>query len=100
MFELSKQLRAAVQLIGDRQSDIARGAGIQPATLSRFLSGQSGLSSDSIDRLCKYLGIVVVSLREWQRRDRVYKSWRAGTLQPVTRGTSSASIGGKDGNAR
>jgi plasmid maintenance system antidote protein VapI len=81
-FSLSDQLRAAIEIVGERHSAIASGASIQPATLSRFMNGQGGLSSESIDRLCRYLDIVIASSREWQKRDRIYEMWRAGTLPP------------------
>ena len=97
MYNLSDQLRAVIRLSGERQSSIASGAGIQASTLCRFVRGQGGLSSAVIDRLCRYLGIVVVGSSEWERRDRVYQAWRAGTLTLRRSGASLRGTSGKGG---
>jgi hypothetical protein len=62
MFELSRQLRAAIELSGERQSDLARGCGISPSSVSRFISGKSDLSPQAMDRLTKYLNLRLVSI--------------------------------------
>ena len=61
----SEQLR---QFIGERDeslAEIGRQTGVDHSMLSRFLRGERGLSTKSLDRLCKYLG---VELRKVRRR--------------------------------
>ena len=61
----SEQLR---QFIGERDeslAEIGRRTGVDHSMLSRFLRGERGLSTKSLDRLCKYLG---VELRKVRRR--------------------------------
>ena len=79
---LSDQLRAAINLTGERQSHLARGSGIGASTLSRFKAGKSGLSPEAIDRLTRYLNLRIVSMREWDKRDRVWQSYVRGELVP------------------
>jgi transcriptional regulator with XRE-family HTH domain len=85
MFELSKQLRVAIELSGERQSHMARGSGVSSSTLSRFMSGKSQLSPEAVDRLTKYLNLRLVSMREWDKRDRVWQAYVDGKLtRPIS----------------
>ncbi len=79
-YKLSDQLRVVIRLSGEKHSDICRGAEIQPATLSRFVSGQAGLSFGAIDRLCEYFGVWVISRKEWDRRERLWRMYKDGLL--------------------
>jgi transcriptional regulator with XRE-family HTH domain len=54
---LSDQLRRAVRYSGHSQYQIAKEAGIDKAALSRFMAGQRGLTTPSLDRLTEYLGM-------------------------------------------
>jgi hypothetical protein len=80
-FDLSSQLRVAIKLSGERAARISEGTGIAPSSLSRFMSGRLTLSSRAVDRLSRYLGLYVVSAREWNKRDRVFRMYEAGQLQ-------------------
>jgi transcriptional regulator with XRE-family HTH domain len=82
-FDLSSQLRAAIRTSGERPAQIAKGAGIAPSSLSRFLSGQIALSADAADRLTKYLNLRLVSLAEYAKREKVYDAWVRGELKPL-----------------
>jgi transcriptional regulator with XRE-family HTH domain len=82
-FDLSAQLRAAIQLSGERPARIAAGSGITPSSLSRFMAGKMKLSSNAIDKLTRYLNLTVVSRREWEKRERMYQAWRTGKLSPT-----------------
>ena len=82
-YDLSAQLRAAIQLSGERPVRIAEGSGISPSSLSRFMTGKLKLSSNAIDKLTRYLNLRVVSVREWERRERIYQAYRSGELQRV-----------------
>lgn len=56
---LSEQLRAAIAESGHSAHDIAVRAGISPPQLYRFLSGQRGLSLESLDKISKVLNFQV-----------------------------------------
>lgn len=56
-----RELRERIRELGLTQSELARGAGIQQGSLSRFLAGsQPTLSGESLARLLEYLGAEVV----------------------------------------
>ncbi len=54
--EFRLRLKALIEASGMRQQDVAQLCGVQQATLSRFLSGERGLSGDSILKLLPLLG--------------------------------------------
>lgn len=58
---VSDQLRAAIlNRRGETVHGIAVSAGIAPSCLSRFVSGQRGLTLDSLDALAELLGLRLV----------------------------------------
>ena len=67
---LSEQLRELVRSSGLSMMAVARGAEIDPAALSRFLSGQRGLSMPSLDRLGEFLDVKVTARRRARRAKR------------------------------
>ena len=62
---LSEQLRRVIREHGESLAQIGRETGVSHTMLSRFLRGERGLSTASLDRLCGYLG---VELRKVRRR--------------------------------
>lgn len=58
--KLSDQIRQAVDASGVGRNQICRDIGIDKATLSRFMSGERGLSTPVLDDLADYLGLDVV----------------------------------------
>jgi transcriptional regulator with XRE-family HTH domain len=54
---LSDQLRHFITERGESLAHISRATGVNHGALSRFLRGERGLSTWSLDRLCLYLGI-------------------------------------------
>ncbi|MBL8863038.1 MAG: hypothetical protein JNK02_13655 [Planctomycetes bacterium] len=58
---LSGELRAHVRGSGLSMLAVARGAQIDPAALSRFLSGKRGLRLDAVDRLAVFLRLRLVA---------------------------------------
>lgn len=52
---LSEQLREAIRKSGLSMLAVARGAELDKATMSRFLSGERGLRLDAVDKLCALL---------------------------------------------
>ena len=57
---MSEQLREAIDKSGVSRYRIAQDTDIAESTLSRFVSGERGLSMEAIDRLLEYLGLEVV----------------------------------------
>jgi transcriptional regulator with XRE-family HTH domain len=61
MAKVSEQLRKAMERSGMTRYEIAKQAGIEQSSLSRFFSGERGLSQDAIDAICELLGLRLVS---------------------------------------
>lgn len=60
---LTEQLRQAVVNCGESQYAICRATGIDKASLSRFVSGERGVSMTALDALGQYLGLELVAKR-------------------------------------
>lgn len=80
---LIEHIREAVRTCGVSQAEVARHTGIGPATLSRFVSGQGGLSPKSLDALATALQIVPVTVDVWERRERIWNLYVRGELRRV-----------------
>jgi transcriptional regulator with XRE-family HTH domain len=52
-------LRQAIKRAEVSQYRICQDTGIDKAALSRFVSGERGLSMENIDALCRYLGLTL-----------------------------------------
>ena len=61
MTSFSDQIRRAVDQSGYTRYRIWQDIDIDQAQMSRFMSGQGGLSTESLDRLAKLLGLTVVA---------------------------------------
>jgi hypothetical protein len=61
MKTVSEQLREAVQQCGMTRYAISKETGIAPSVLSRFVASGRGLRSENFDRLCAFLGMVLVN---------------------------------------
>jgi transcriptional regulator with XRE-family HTH domain len=57
MGQLVNAIRAAVKASDQTPYAIAKGAGVARSQLSRLLSGERGLDSETIERLADYLGL-------------------------------------------
>jgi len=57
---LSDQLRRAVDECPESRYRICRIIGMDQANMSRFMSGQTGLTLDTADRLAEFLGMELV----------------------------------------
>lgn len=57
MAKLVQQIRAAVKASEQTPYAIAKGAGVARSQLSRLLSGECGMTVDTIERLADYLGL-------------------------------------------
>ena len=60
MAKLTDSIRAVVRGSGQTPYAIAKGAKVARSQLSRLLSGESGMTVDTIERLADYLGLEVV----------------------------------------
>ena len=68
MDSFSDQIRRAVDQSGYTRYRIWQEIDIDQAVMSRFMSGQGGLSIKSLDRLAKLLGLTVVAKKAKPRR--------------------------------
>ena len=59
MGQLTKAIAAAVKSSDQTPYAIAKGAGVARSQLSRLLSGERGLNSETIERLAEYLGLQI-----------------------------------------
>jgi hypothetical protein len=59
--ELSEQLRRIVADCGKTLGQITRDTGIDKSALSRFLSGERGVSVEVMDKLGRYLALRIVA---------------------------------------
>ena len=57
----SQQIRSAIDASGRSRYRICKDLGIDQATLSRFMSGQRGLTLKVLDRLADLLGLTVTA---------------------------------------
>jgi transcriptional regulator with XRE-family HTH domain len=60
MGKLTNAIAAAVKASEQTPGAIAKGAGVARSQLSRLLSGERGLNSETIERLAAYLGLEIV----------------------------------------
>jgi len=60
MSEILQQLRREMDSSDESRSSIARGSGVSPGQLSRFASGERGLSIESAEKLADYLGLEII----------------------------------------
>ncbi len=54
---VSEQLRAAIQSADVSRYRMAKDLGLTQALLSRFIHRVGGLSMETIDKICEYLGL-------------------------------------------
>ncbi len=66
----SDQLRLAIKDSGISCYKINQDVGVSQSILSRFMNGKAGLSTINVDRLCKYLGLELVSKTKPKRKGR------------------------------
>jgi len=65
---ISQQLREAVRRYEASRRSICLAIDLDPAVLSRFMNGTSGLSLESVDRLCAHLRLRLVGSGRGSRR--------------------------------
>ena len=62
--KMSDRIRTVIKSAEQSQYRIAKETGIEQSTLSRFMSGERGLSMDALDTLFEYFDLEVVSRRK------------------------------------
>jgi transcriptional regulator with XRE-family HTH domain len=84
---ISDQLREAIRACGTTRYALARQLGISQSTLSRFVSGERGLTLDVVDKLADVLGLqIVVTVGRAERpRRRGPKPRREKTVDTQTK---------------
>jgi len=60
---LTDQLREAIRSSGESSSDICRATKVDPATISRFMRGERGLSMEALNAIVRHLRLVLVRER-------------------------------------
>lgn len=58
---LSDEIRKAIDASGSSRYAICRAIDLDPAVMSRFMSRQSGLSLDTLDKLAKFLDLHITT---------------------------------------
>jgi hypothetical protein len=57
--QVSGVLRRAVRDTGETLYRVSKDSGVSYAALHRFMSGQSSLALEGVDKLCAYLGLTL-----------------------------------------
>ena len=70
MGQLVEAIRTAIESSDETPYAIAKGADVARSQLSRLLSGERGLSSETMERLADYLGLEIVVRRKKRRKGR------------------------------
>jgi len=65
---LVDEIRAAVKASGMSQYDLSRESGVSESAVSRFVSGERGLSMEALDAIAGVLGLHVVARPIYKRR--------------------------------
>ena len=60
----SDQIRQAIENCGKTRYRISKEVGISQPTLSRFMSGERGLTMKALDTLADYLGLNITTKRK------------------------------------
>ena len=66
--KLSDQLREAIRNAGCSRYEIARQTGIDQSVLSKFMSGERGVSLATADLLCEFLKVDLTKRRQNKRK--------------------------------
>lgn len=66
--KLSDQLRDLIEEADCNRNQISLGTGVDPAVLCRFVAGQRGMSTDTLDAIGEFLDLVLVPRSQVKRR--------------------------------
>jgi transcriptional regulator with XRE-family HTH domain len=62
---ISDTVRNVIRDRGLSYSEVGRLAGVQPSQIGRFMKGERGLTSDSLDRICIALGLELLAIDDF-----------------------------------
>jgi transcriptional regulator with XRE-family HTH domain len=65
--KLSDQIRRAVDTCGLSRYRISKVMGVAESTMSRFMSGQGGLSMENLDALAELIGLDIATGRRQKK---------------------------------
>ena len=65
---VTETLKETMERTGKNLHELSRMTGLLPEQLSRFLKGERGLHSDSIDKLCQAFNLELVPRRRPRKR--------------------------------
>jgi transcriptional regulator with XRE-family HTH domain len=65
--DVIEAIRRACKQSSASQYRIAKDTGIDKSALSRFVSGERGLSMENVDALCRYLGLELKPIKRKAR---------------------------------
>ena len=68
--KFSEQLRRAIETAPVTRYRIAVDTGISEAVLSRFVNSKVGLSMETVDLVCDYLGLKLVPEKKREKKGR------------------------------
>ena len=54
---VTEQLRRAIERSGQSFRDIAKETGVNVGVVSRFVRKERGINGDTVDKLCRWLGL-------------------------------------------
>lgn len=67
---ISDQVRQAIDASGLTRYEIAKRAGIDQSALSKFYHGQRGITTETLDKIAKVLGLRITIDRKLNKKDR------------------------------
>lgn len=59
MGQLTQAIVAAIKASNETPGAIAKGSGVARSQLSRLLSGERGLNTETVEKLAEYLGLQI-----------------------------------------
>ncbi len=65
---LTEQLREFISGSGRNLKELGQASGVDPSQLSRFMRGERGLTTESLDKLCGVLGLRLARERKARPR--------------------------------
>jgi len=60
---LVEELRQAILTCGETEYRVAKDSGVAQPVVSRFMRGQRGISLETADKVCQYLGLHLAPVR-------------------------------------
>jgi hypothetical protein len=64
---LHKVLQKAIRHSGQSLNQLGRSCQVSAPQLSRFMTGKQGLNLNAVEKLCEYLGLVLVPLKKLRK---------------------------------